>query len=67
MEADRDERSGPAIIQALGKHQSLANPDSFELPSIHFSPSLKREEFLAANSLPYKLARSVFSVVIFHF
>lgn len=36
MEADRDDKFGPAIILALGKLQSLANPDSLELPGILF-------------------------------
>lgn len=65
MEADRDDRSGPAIILVLGKHQSLTNPDSFELPSICLSPSLSRVEFPAANILPYN-PQAVFSAALSH-
>ena len=36
MEADRDDKFGPAIILALGKLQSLTNPNSLELPGILF-------------------------------
>lgn len=40
IKADRDDRSEPAIILELGRHQNLPNPNSFELSRLCLSASL---------------------------
>lgn len=52
MEADRDDKFGPAIILALGKLQSLANPNSLELPGILFL-SLPQQNGVSSSQLRF--------------